>query len=179
MSVFPSCGSVLWYIKDTLRFWRSLPLLLYPFDAVALSLVDPPYPTPPHSFRAGTVCLELSATQRASSHGEALYRLLSSCSQRPVFHLNVLLLIFSWALKGVSVSRRRFLPSFLWLRRWGHCVQRWVGFRVQRSPPSSLSAPTRRPFHSSLPDFMRSVPCKGISSIHCVIPIDPIGSLVP
>lgn len=40
----------------------------------------------------------------------------------------------------------------LWLRRWGHNVQRWVGIRVQRSPPSFLSTPTRRPFHSSLPD---------------------------
>lgn len=61
----------------------------------------------------------------------------------------------SWFLKGVSVSLNQFL-LFLCASPSDSGAEVTAfkdGFRVQRSPPSFLSTPTRRPFHSSLPFY--------------------------
>lgn len=85
---------------------------------------------------------------------EVLHRLLSL---GPLFNT----VCCSWfplssSLKGVPVPLHR-LPlgsplSRLWLRHRGHRVQRWAGFRVQRSLPTFLSTFSQTaPFYSSLP----------------------------
>lgn len=116
--LFMWCGALV-YKRHTEVLALAVFLAVW-FDTADLSLGDPPgrvnysVAPPPKASELGTMwdrCLKLSATQRASSHGEALYRPLSFCSQRPVFHLSLLLLISSSPLKGVSVSRRQFLLS--------------------------------------------------------------------
>lgn len=80
-----------------------------------------PHPPPPSRPQSWGRCLELSATQRVSSHGglgEALCRLLSFCSWRLAFHLSPLLLTSSFFFSSercvcfnlsVSPQRSRFL----------------------------------------------------------------------
>lgn len=194
--VFPSCGVGLWCIKGTLRFWHSLPLWLFGLMLQPCPRVTllggwwAPQLTPlPFSFKAselGTVWnrrLQLSASERAPLTRrslvlpfivlllEAPFFISVCCSWFPLF--------FFGSERCVCFALSVSPQCFLWLRHWGHGVQRWVGFRVQRSAPSFLSTSTRRPFHSSLPDFMRPAPCMGISSIHRAIQVDPICSLVP
>lgn len=168
--IFSSCGVGLWYIKAHWGLALSASLAVW-FDAAALSLGDPPGrvsytaapPTsPPSPSRPGTVwdrCLELSATQRGSSHGgqeKPCTGFYHSALRGPFFIPNALDFLFLLRLWKVCLFQFVSFSSVfpfplcfpLWLRRWGHSVQRWAGFRVQRSPPGFLSTPTRRPFHS-------------------------------
>lgn len=143
--------------------------------------------------RAGTVwdrCLELLATQRGSSQGSqkkpctACYH---SALRRPFF-IPVYCSSFplSSRLKGVSVSLHQFLlsvpipcvlpPLARALRSW--CSK--MGW-VQSSEISTklLIYSYQKAFSFLTSCLIRSAPCMGISSIHRVMLIDPICSLVP
>lgn len=175
--LFMWCGALVY--KGTLRFgalclsgclvWCCGLVPGWPFSSWGgWAVQHPPTPTPPPSRtpsrdRVGQMPGALGHTKRLLTWrlGEALRRLLSFCSQKAIFHLSPLFLIFFFLLQLWEVCLcdcTSFSLVFpfplcfpLWLRHWVHSVQRWVGFRVQRSPPSFLSTPTRRPFHSSLP----------------------------
>lgn len=103
--IFSSCGVGLWYIKEHRGLAPSGSLAVW-FDATALSLGDPlgrvsskpPPPSRPPSWdRVGQMPGALGHTKRLLTWpGEALYRLLSFCSQRAIFHPSLLLLISSF-----------------------------------------------------------------------------------
>lgn len=177
--LFMWCGALVY--KGTLRFWRRVwccsLVLGWPSWEGELHSCPPPPPLL-QGLRAGDRVGQRPGALGYTKSFLTWRSLVTPFIILPVFHLSLLLFLLRlW--KVCLFHAVSFSSCFLWLRRWGHGVQRWVGFRVQRSRPSFLSTPTRRPFHSSLPDFMRSAPCTGTSSIHCVIPIDPISSLVP
>lgn len=123
--------------------------------------------------RSGPVwdrCLELSATQRVSSHRdqEQLYpHLLSSCSSSAALDFRFL--------------RRRLLWKVclcfpVWLRR---CIQRRVWVQSSKASAELLIYSHQTAFSFLTSCFMRSDPCMGISCIRFDIAIDPICSLVP
>lgn len=167
--IFSSCGVGLWYIKEHRGLAPSASLAVR-FDSAALSLGDPARTvrSNPHllrGLRAGAVwdrCHELLATQRGSSYGglgEALYRLLSFCSQRAIFHPSLLLLIspFFKSERCVcfSASASPWRSHFLCASPSDSGTEVTLfkdGLGSEfKDPPGSLSTPTRRPFHSSLP----------------------------
>lgn len=129
-------------------------------------------PPPPRALRAGAVwdrCLELSATQRGTSHGGLVL---------PWFVLS------SSALKGVSVWLHQFLPSVhvssvlppLTQALRSQCSKMgWVQSSKISAELLIYSHQTAFSFLTSW--LMRSAPCMGISSILCVIPVDPICTL--
>lgn len=154
-------------LSDSLAVW---------FDAVALSLGDPP----PLGLRAGTLwdrCLELSATQRGPSHGgqekKPCTSFLSFCPQRPIFHLSLLLWISS------SERCACFTPSdspqcscFLCASPLTQALRSqcskmgWVQSSKISAELLIYSNQTAFSFLTSW--LMRSAPCMGISSIHFV-----------
>lgn len=194
---FSLCGVGLWYIKEHWGLAPSGSLAVW-FDAAALSLGDPlgrvsSNPRLLQGLRAGTVwdrCLELLATQRVSSHGglekpcTAFYH---SALRGPFFIPDCC----SWfplssSLKGVSVSLHQFflsIPVSSVLPPLTQALRSWcskTGWVQSSKIPTKLLIYSYQTAFSFLTSWlMRSAPCMGISSIHCVIPIDPICSLVP
>lgn len=117
-------------------------------------------------------------------HMEALYCLLSLCSQSFISVCCSWFSLSSPALKGVSVWLHKFVPSVpvssvlppLAQALRSQCSKMgWVQSSKISAKLLIYSYQTAFSFLTSW--LMRSAPCMGISSIHCVIPIDPICSL--
>lgn len=187
--IFSSCGLGLWYIKEHrgLAPFASLPVW---FDAVALSLGDPPGrlepppPSRPPSWdHVGQMPGALGHTKRLLTRRpeEALYCLLSFGSQPAIFHPSLPLFISLLQVSKVclfhctSVPISSVLPPLTQARRSCCSKMGWV----QSSKISTKLLIYQKAFSFLTSCLIRSAPCMGISSIHRVILIDPICSLVP
>lgn len=156
------------FINETQRFGLLLPLKLFGSVGAGLSFGEPMWPT------IDPTLSKDFARQMSGSFGhtneaprtwqpaKALHSLLSlfntvCCSW--FFFLRV------WKVCLFHYVGFLWAPpiSPLWVRHWGHRVQRWAGFRVQRSLSTFLST-----FSQTAPLFftsclVRAAPCLGYS----------------
>lgn len=151
---------------------------------------EPPPPSRPPSWdRVGQMPGALGHTKRLLTWRpeEACNAFYHSALRGPFF----IPVCCSWfplssSLKGVSVSLHQFLlsvpvssvlPPLTQALRSRCSKMGWVQSSKISTKLLIYSYQTAFSFLTSW--LMRSAPCMGISSIHCVIPIDPICSLVP
>lgn len=183
-----SCGVGLRYIRHT-EVWRSLPLWLFglvlrPCPWVTLlggwaTAAPPPPPVPSHSLKAGSVW---DGRHGALGHTKSL---LTWKPGAAFYHVAPRGPCFISALISSSSSFFFTISERCVCFRPGHCCDSGAEVTAPSDGLGSefkylpLSAPFRRPFHSSLPAFMKSAPCIGISSSHHVVAVDAICSLVP